>query len=221
MIITFDHLFYTFIYSDVSKNYYLAKKHFLTIGIKQNRYGSIFHFYSINPSFKWNEYTNYTPPYTELNSIKNFILFNPIIDDKFTGVLDLQTRITEQIDNVTNYCNENKQEIVCLYEKMNNIIIPTNDNLKINISPLENILNKVIKLNPISFNRNDNFKKEFGFISSEVNTLLEIDTQEPNEFDYITLIPLLVQSIKELNEKNTLLDNEIKRLNYIINNGYY
>lgn len=223
MIITFDYLFYTFIYGDVNKNFYLAKKHFLTLGIKQNRYGSILHFYSVNPSFKWEEYTAYTPPYSEINSIKDFILNNSMTaNNQFTETTEFQTRIMSQINDVNNSYNENKQQIIALTEKVNNIQnIETDDTIKTNISPLRGILNKIIKFNPISFNKKNSSNKEYGFISNEINTLLEINTQKPNEFDYVTLIPLLVQSIKELNDKNISLDNEIKRLNYIINNGYY
>ncbi len=83
--------------------------------------------------------------------------------------------------------------------------------LKINLEPIENALEKVLTLDAVTFNWNDLATdkdlnaREAGVIAQQVQNILpEVVTQRDNGYlavRYEKLVPLLIQAIKELNEK--------------------
>ena len=102
----------------------------------------------------------------------------------------------------------------------------SDERLKTNIEPIENALDKVLSLNGFTYNFND-IGKELGFDTSlrhagvsaqEVQAVLpEVVATAPISDKYITvkyekLVPLLIESIKELNSKIDELTSEIDEL---------
>ena len=91
-------------------------------------------------------------------------------------------------------------------------------NLKHNIKPLSDTLNKILKLNPISFKYNKELdmgdKIHFGLIGQDVKPLFpEIVKQRPGDekhlsISYIEIIPLLIKAIQELKYEIDQLKNK-------------
>ena len=100
------------------------------------------------------------------------------------------------------------------------IVTPSDERLKHNITDLSDSLNKVNNLRGVSFEFNEEVEIEgtkLGFIAQEVNNVIpELVNLLPNTedmltVDYVGMIPVLVEAIKELtkqnNELKTRLDN--------------
>ena len=77
--------------------------------------------------------------------------------------------------------------------------------LKKNIKDIHYGLDSILKINPISFNRDKEKRTHLGFSAQEINKVLpEITSKGKDGFLSITpeeIIPVLVQAIKELNSK--------------------
>jgi hypothetical protein len=92
--------------------------------------------------------------------------------------------------------------------------------LKEVIQPLNyGILDKVLKLNPVSFywkDENMDKDKHFGFVAQEVEKVLpelvKQDSEGRKTLSYSEFIPYLVQAIKELKAENDALKAEIETL---------
>jgi hypothetical protein len=94
---------------------------------------------------------------------------------------------------------------------------PSDYRLKENIKPIENSLEKVLNLDGKEFNWINTGKSDFGLIAQDVEKIIPILVKEKNILgeeetkkvvNYISIIPLLVESIKELNNKIEELRNE-------------
>jgi hypothetical protein len=98
---------------------------------------------------------------------------------------------------------------------------------KVNILPLFNSLDKVKSLNPVSFNwKNDTASlrqnssssplQEVGFVAQDVEQVLPdlviLDEEGNKLINYVAVIPILVDAVKELNGKVEKLEQEISLL---------
>lgn len=93
--------------------------------------------------------------------------------------------------------------------------VASDKRLKKNIKPINNALDVINKLEPVSYNWNNKAKKlnenktdqkDFGLIAQDVEVILpeivhDIHNDKYKAIDYIKLIPFLIKSIQELNEK--------------------
>jgi hypothetical protein len=103
-----------------------------------------------------------------------------------------------------------------------NVVNQASDrSLKENIEPIENGLTKVLGLNGITYNWIDKLKggeaKKYGFIAQEVESVIpELTFQDKDNglkgVHYKEITALLVEAIKELTNKITLLEDEINKL---------
>ena len=92
-------------------------------------------------------------------------------------------------------------------------------NLKQNIVPIENALDKVCKMEGVhyEFISNPGVKK-LGLIAQDVEKIIPEVVSENNEgtkgIDYAPIVGILIESIKELKEENRKLN---EKLNHLIN----
>jgi N-acetylneuraminic acid mutarotase len=90
--------------------------------------------------------------------------------------------------------------------------------LKENLLPVSNALNSVIKLDPYSYTMigDKQLKREYGLLAQDVQKIFpEIVSiyDEENQYlgvSYIQLVPILIQSVKELNATNEDLEGQLK-----------
>lgn len=94
--------------------------------------------------------------------------------------------------------------------------------MKKNIKSISNSLDLIEKLNPVQFkwnkkakelNKEKDERNNYGLIAQEVEEILP-ELVHPiydkyKSVDYEQLIPILIQSIKELNDKMNVLQNKI------------
>ena len=91
-------------------------------------------------------------------------------------------------------------------------------NYKKNINKIEYTLDKIERLNPVTFKwkQDSKNKKEFysGFIAQEVQKVLPeiVYDENPKKVTYIGLIPYLTKAIQELKIKNDELNYRIEKL---------
>ena len=92
---------------------------------------------------------------------------------------------------------------------------------KKNIENIENALDDINKLNPVSYlllNQESSDKKSYGFIAQELKNIFPEVVVDPNtdnelySINYTSIIPLLTKSIQELTKKIELQQNEINYL---------
>lgn len=79
---------------------------------------------------------------------------------------------------------------------------------KENVRNISNAIEKLNQLNPVSFNWIKNGKHQLGFIAQEVEKTdlnFLVNGQDFKSVDYVSMIPLLVESVQELNRKIDLL----------------
>ena len=102
------------------------------------------------------------------------------------------------------------------------IVTPSDERLKHNITDLSDSLNKVNNLRGVSFEFNEEVKIEgtkLGFIAQEVNNVIpELVNLLPNTedmltVDYVGMIPVLVEAIKELTKQNLELKVRLDNAN--------
>jgi hypothetical protein len=72
--------------------------------------------------------------------------------------------------------------------------------IKTNIESLNNELTTVTKLNPVSYTRIDDGRKEYGFISEEVKEIYP-EFVVGEGINYPKMVSILVSAVKELSEK--------------------
>jgi len=88
--------------------------------------------------------------------------------------------------------------------------------LKEQVRPIDNPLEKVMKLNPVNFKYKSSKTIQDGFIAHEIQEILpylvtgEKDGVEMQEVDYSKLTPILIAAIKELKTEIDSLKNQIK-----------
>lgn len=96
---------------------------------------------------------------------------------------------------------------------------PSDQKLKTDIEPIKNVLEKMLHLYGVQFEWSDdekNMGKQLGLIAQAVEPifpeLVSIDEKGFYSVDYVKLIPLLVESIKELKEQNKKFHERIEAL---------
>lgn len=101
------------------------------------------------------------------------------------------------------------------------IAFSTSDkNLKDNIKNIENPLDKIVKINGVTFNWNSSQETytgtDVGVIAQEIEEIIpEAVTTRENGYKavkYEKIIPLLIESIKELKERNEALESKLATL---------
>lgn len=93
-------------------------------------------------------------------------------------------------------------------------------NLKDNIKNIENPLDKIVKINGVTFNWNSSQETytgtDVGVIAQEIEEIIpEAVTTRENGYKavkYEKIIPLLIESIKELKERNEALESKLAAL---------
>ena len=92
-----------------------------------------------------------------------------------------------------------------------NLYQTSDKHLKTNIAPFFTTVNDVLKLEPRNFNWKNTGDSDIGFIAQEVNevwpTLTNTDSHGSMGIAYSRFIPLLLESIRELNKRVTDLEN--------------
>lgn len=195
-----DTTFYSYIYNDVPKNSFLARKHYIYIGIKQNRFSSKFNFYAVNPLFKWEN--------DELSEIKDFINYNKVMQSITINITPktinkIPAPKPVQVLNYYTYTQKTTNEIVT-----NSNEIVTNSNEINNLQETVNSLKERINLLENKFNTTQN--EELNYLKYQI--------------EYTTN-----NSIKELENKFKILEtnyeketnnlfSQITKLNSIIAN---
>ena len=105
--------------------------------------------------------------------------------------------------------------------RANNIGQTSDYRIKKNIESINNVLESVNSLRPVSYltlDQQSTDKKSYGFIAQELNEIFPNIVNEPNDgndfysIKYISMIPLLVKSIQELNSTIELMRKEIDTL---------
>ena len=96
----------------------------------------------------------------------------------------------------------------------------SDERIKTNIKTIENALDKTLLLRGVEYNdfRIEPEKKKIGLIAQEVELIIpEVihtdDKTTMKSIEYQTLVPLLIEAIKELNNKVLKLENIIKNNN--------
>jgi|GEM_PF-2296523 len=104
----------------------------------------------------------------------------------------------------------------------NGTTYPSDGRFKKNIQPLQQSLEKILQLQGVSYEMktdefpNQHFDKgsQVGLIAQDVEKLVpQVVTEGPNGYkaiDYAKLVPLLIESIKELNKKIEILEARLK-----------
>ncbi len=99
---------------------------------------------------------------------------------------------------------------------------PSDERLKHNITDLSDSLAKVNNLRGVSFEFNEEVKIEgtkLGFIAQEVNEVLPVlvnllpNTEDMLTVDYVGMIPVLVEAVKELTKQNLELKARLDNAN--------
>jgi hypothetical protein len=97
------------------------------------------------------------------------------------------------------------------------ITYPSDIRLKTNIENINDGLGKVNNMRGVSYNFKNNLdKKRLGFIAQEVEEILPelvIDRNDYKSINYVEIIPVLVEAIKELKKEN---DNLKSSMNLIL-----
>lgn len=91
-----------------------------------------------------------------------------------------------------------------------NFICYSDKTLKTNVEALDESLNKITQLNGVQFDWKDTGVHSIGMIAQEVEDIIpEIvsDIDNKKTINYISLIPILVEAIKELKQEIELLKN--------------
>lgn len=106
-----------------------------------------------------------------------------------------------------------------------NVTCPSDFRFKKNITPIENALSSIFKLNGVRYDwRKDEFperkfsdKNQIGFIAQEIEKIfpeiVHTDEKGFKSVDYGRLTPVLVEAIKELKTMNEVLKNSVSNLN--------
>lgn len=87
-------------------------------------------------------------------------------------------------------------------------------NLKTNIKPIESALDKVVKINGVTFNWKENNEPSIGVIAQEVETVFPeiVKHGEHKKINYNGLIGVLIESIKDQQKQINELKVELQDL---------
>jgi hypothetical protein len=115
------------------------------------------------------------------------------------------------------YCN-NVYALSAVYA--NNVALTSDYRIKENVRSLDNIKFQVDYLNPVTFINKQTKKHDIGLIAHELQEIYpelvsgEKDGPETQTVNYIGLIPILINEIKNLKNKNNILEDEIKNIKH-------
>lgn len=207
-----DTTFYRYIYSDVPRNSFLARKHYIYIGSKQQRFSSKFNFYVINPLFKWEN--------DELKEIKEFIRTNNL---KQNIPINIAPRTVNKIPapqpvQVLNYFTPKTTTSEINTSEVSNLLTIINE-LKQKVDLLEsNIDNKIDnKINEIKFNVDDKFNTNLNSIYDYLKMQIEY-TNYNTENSVKDVDNKIVSLEKSMEYMTNNLFSQITNLNSIISN---
>jgi len=108
--------------------------------------------------------------------------------------------------------------------KLNGLPIATTSDgrLKINITPLQNSLDKILQLQGVEYDRTDYEKHEIGMVAQEVEKVIPDLVKEDSEgtkiLEYQNLTAVLVEAIKEQQEQINTLKQTVKELSTKLEN---
>jgi hypothetical protein len=83
----------------------------------------------------------------------------------------------------------------------NEITITSSEKEKENIKDINNDVNDILKLNPKEYNYNNDSKLHFGLIAEDVENVypnLVSNTEVGKSLNYLEIVPLLIDKIKDL-----------------------
>jgi hypothetical protein len=90
--------------------------------------------------------------------------------------------------------------------------------LKTNIQPLEGVLEKVVQLQGVSYERKTDGKHEIGVVAEDVAQVVpevvsrDLNTHEPLGVDYSRLTALLIEAVKSQQAEIQKLEAQIRQL---------
>jgi hypothetical protein len=102
----------------------------------------------------------------------------------------------------------------------NNVALTSDYRIKEHVRSLDNIKFQVDYLNPVTFINKQTKKQDIGLIAHELQEIYpelvsgEKDGPETQTVNYIGLIPILINEIKNLKNKNNILEDEIKNIKH-------
>ena len=108
--------------------------------------------------------------------------------------------------------------------KLNGLPIETTSDgrLKINITPLQNSLDKILQLQGVEYDRTDYEKHEIGMVAQEVEKVIPDLVKEDSEgtkiLEYQNLTAVLVEAIKEQQEQIDSLKQTVQELSTKLEN---
>jgi hypothetical protein len=87
-------------------------------------------------------------------------------------------------------------------------------NLKENIRPIENPLDKVLQINGVEFDWKDNQQSSMGVIAQEVEKVFPelVKTAENKSVNYNGLVGVLIEAVKEQQKQINILKKRIENL---------
>ena len=103
--------------------------------------------------------------------------------------------------------------------------ISSDQRLKTNIKTLDNCLYKILNLRGVQYTRIQSGRREIRMLSQEVEYLIPELVEENDDnlkyLHYVGLVPMLIESIKEMNQiilnQNNLINNLINRIEILEN----
>ena len=134
------------------------------------------------------------------NDIANFSFYSSN-KSKFNDNVIIGSNLTSSSLNINDYVLNINGNLGIT----GNIFNASDSNLKTNIQPLNNSLNKISKCRGVSFNFKDNHKKNVGVVAQEIEEIfpeiVETTLSGIKNVNYNGLIGILIEAIKELNKK--------------------
>jgi hypothetical protein len=106
---------------------------------------------------------------------------------------------------------------------VNGFVNSSDKQLKSNIVTFSTSIDDVLKLQPCHFTWKSTGKSDIGFIAQDVQSvwpeLTEVDPNGSLGIAYSRFVPLLLESIRELNDRVITLENHLRNQETILNNG--
>lgn len=147
-----------------------------------------------------------------------------IITKQSAGGLTCSQIIDDGINVGVGYSNPNFALDVNGTLHCTNLTTISDIKFKKNIAPISNSLETILKLNGKTYNwKKEEFKDikfsnelQYGLIAQEVKevlpTLVSVSGNGEYSVNYLSLIPILIESVKELANQNAVLNNKINEL---------
>ncbi|MCX4026929.1 tail fiber domain-containing protein [Endozoicomonas sp. SM1973] len=127
--------------------------------------------------------------------------------------------LTSYAANTPDKCNQLatwKEQLKCVMDYADSLPRPrfSDQNLKQNITLVDNALDKVVQINGVSFEWRSNNQKDIGVIAQNVEQVFpELVSTSPKtgfkQVNYAGLLGVLIESVKELKRENEALRQEL------------